>query len=238
MLRSLFQESKRKDSGLLKETESAIAEYRRALKRSAEKNRSADAAAERLRLDIWARGFADALDELEQSLFCASKYAERVQAFCVEEMSEAEQDDYRRHLYFYKNGFIRLFSILDKLGYFLNDRYALHTDKIKSKFSYFTVLRRMHETKALPELEAELIELKNSYRDQLARLRSQRNMEIHHLNAEIVDDMLRAKARSVTDERQRVENLQDNLRDLAQGFEMVCRTLLAVFHYAKRKNSL
>lgn len=236
MLRSLFQEEKRQDSGLLKEANRAIEEYRRTLKRNMEKNRSPEAETERLRLDLWARGFSDALDELEQSLYCAAKYAAHVRTPYVEDMEEAERDDYRRHLYFYKNGFIRLFSILDKLGYFLNDRYALRTEKVKQRFSYFTVLRRMKETRKVPELERELDELKNRFRDPLSKLRSLRNMEIHHLNAEIIDDMLRAKAKSASDDRQRTENLQESLHDLEQGLEMVCRTLTVVFQYAKRRN--
>lgn len=237
MLRSLFKEAKRKDSGMLEETNTAIAEYRHAMKRQADKSRSPEAEAVRLRLDLWARGFTDALDELEQSLYCARQYAKFVRAAYVEEMSEAERDHYRRHLYFYKNGFIRVFSILDKLGYFLNDRYALRTEKVKPRFSYFTVLRRMRELHAVPELEHELSDLKTRYSEPLDKLRNQRNMEIHHLNAEMVDDFLRAKARSAPDDRQRVENLPENLHDLEQGLEMVCRTLTAVFRFSKRKSS-
>lgn len=238
MLRSLFQEEKRKDIGLLKEANLAISEYRQALKRNAASSRSHEGDVDRLRVDLWARGFTDALDEVEQSLYCAKKFAAYVQTPVVEEMDEEERDQYRRHLYFYKNGFIRIFSILDKLGYFLNDRYALQTERIKQRFSYFTVVRRLQEVRTMPQLERDLSDLKNRFREPLARLRNQRNMEIHHLNAEMVDDMLRAKARSTTDDRQRIENLKDNLNDLEQSFEMVCRTVATVFQYGKRKNSL
>ena len=52
----------------------------------------------------------------------------------VEKMQTEERTNYHRYLYFYKNGFIRVFSILDKLGFYLNKRLQLNTEKVKPRF--------------------------------------------------------------------------------------------------------
>lgn len=236
MLRMLFNEPKRVDQGELLKAFEAIDAYRAKLDRLGPKghpSKTTDAQSIP-RLDLWSLGFRDALDELEESKYCAEKFARFVKAAYVEDMQEAERDQYKRYLYFYKNAIIRVFSVLDKLGYFLDELYALGTGRVKSRFSYFTVLRQMHERKIELELEQRLFDLKNTYKEPLRRLRSQRNMEIHLLNAEMVDDMLLAKNAYRHDGRQKVENIRENLSDLASSYEAVCRTVEAVFSNAKR----
>src|SRR5690606_24701273 len=93
-----------------------------------------------IRLDLWASGTLVALDELEQSVYCSMRFAESIRSKYEDEMPEAERNDYYQHIYYYKNAFIRVFSILDKTGFFLNTMYELETGKVKQKFSYFTVL--------------------------------------------------------------------------------------------------
>lgn len=236
LLRMLFNEPKRIDQGDLLKAFEALDAYRAKLERLGPKghpSKSQDAQAIP-RLELWAHGFRSALDELEESKYCTEKFARFVQSAYVEDMKEEERDHYRRYLYFYKNAIIRVFSVLDKLGYFLDDLYGLGTARVKARFSYFTVLRQMHERKIELELEQKLFDLKNTYKDPLRRLRTQRNMEIHLHNAEMVDDMLTAKSASRRDGRQKVENIKENLADLAVSFEVVCRTVELVFTNAKR----
>lgn len=235
MLRQLLNEPKRIDQGDLLKAFQALEQYRAKLGRIGpgghpSKGQQASAIP---RLELWAHGFIDALDELEESKYCAEVFGRRVKASYVEEMKEEERDHYRRYLYFYKNAFIRIFSVLDKLGYFLDELYMLGTGRVKSRFSYFTVLRQMHDKKIEAALEEKLFALKNQYQEPLRRLRSQRNMEIHLLNAEMVDDMLLAKKAARPEGRQKVENVLQNLSDLALSYEMVCRTMEAVFVHAK-----
>lgn len=231
-----MNEPERVDEGVLLEAFQAIAAYQGRLKKKSYKRGQAAAVDQNLNylLDLRAEGFVDALNELEESKHCAETFALSIQSHYLEDMPEEELDEYRRHIYFYKNAFIRVFSTLDKLGYFINERFKLRTEKIKPKFSYFTVLRRMRELRILPDLEQQLYDLKENCDEPLQRLRNQRNMEIHHTNLEILDDLLRAKHEARKDDRQRVENLQENLDDLKLAFEMVCRTVETVFRYAKR----
>lgn len=235
MLRQLIGEPKRMDQGELLHALRALEEYREKLARLGPSGRPSKAQGSWAipKLEVWTQGFAGALDELEESKHCAEVYGKRVRSAYVEEMHEEERLDYRRYVYFYKNAFIRVFSVLDKLGYFLDELYALGTGRVKARFSYFTALRQMHERRLETELDNRLFELKQQYQDPLQRLRSQRNMEIHLLNAEMVDDMLLARKASRSDGRQRVENVLRNLSDLAQSFEMVCRTVTAIFEHAK-----
>src|SRR5690606_12053861 len=104
-------------------------------------------------------------------------------------MNEAERDDYYRYLYYYKNAFIRIFSLLDKLGYFMNDFFKLETSKVKARFSYFTVVRRMYEIRVHPHLQKQLYELKIKYDTPMDQLRKKRNYEIHSINMEMINDL-------------------------------------------------
>lgn len=235
MLRSLLNEPKRTDQGDLLRALQAIELYRSKLERigpGGHPSRSQSGQAIP-RLELWAQGFALGLDELEESQHCAELFGRRVKASFVDEMQEEEREDYHRYLYFYKNAIIRVFSVLDKLGYFLDELYMLQTGRVKARFSYFTVMRQMHERKIEQELEQKLFDMKKQYEEPLRRLRSQRNMEIHLLNAEMVDDMLLAKNATHANGRQKVENLVQNLSDLAASQEMVFRAVEAVFRHAK-----
>ncbi|MBD0383439.1 Cthe_2314 family HEPN domain-containing protein [Paenibacillus sedimenti] len=228
MLRILFNEPRRKDSGLLLETGNAVKSYIRLLEAN-ERSGSTSAMMRHHRLAIWSKGFLDALDELEQSKYCCERYAEHISKAFLEEMNPAELEDYHRFVYFYKNAFIRLFSILDKLGAFMNDLFEMKTESVKARFSYFTVLRRMHEHRIHGSLELQLYNLKMDYKAVLDRLRNQRNMEIHYMNAEMLDDLMQKEP--VPGERIHIENVKSNVADLQQGFDMVCRTLTVAFSY-------
>lgn len=242
MLRTFFDEPKRRDDGLLLRTNRAIDQFGKRLRHLY----SCDGGVPEkwIRLDLWADGLKHALNELEQSIFCCAKYAAGVprtrgngtagnsgagNGLTVEDLSEEERDHYYRHIYFYKNAFIRVFSILDKTGYFLDTLFEARTAEVKPKFSYFTVLRRMHETGLHPELEERLYRLKVRYRQPLDRLRRQRNLEIHSMNVELIDELW--QRRSCFAEYHHVEPLEDHLADLAAAFEMVCGSLHEIFTY-------
>jgi hypothetical protein len=223
MLRILFQEPKRVDEGLFLQAGTAIRTCISALEAHPGPEPKAH------RLALWSKGFLDALDELEQSHYCCGRYGEKVHKAYLEEMATDELDNYHRFIYFYKNAFIRIFSILDKLGYFMNEIFELKTEKLKSRFSYYTVLRLMHERHLHDALEQQLYNLKIEYKGPMDRLRNQRNMEIHYINMEMVDEI--SQEHPIPGERIHVENVADHLRDLHKGYEMVCRTLTVAFTY-------
>jgi hypothetical protein len=231
MLRILFNEPKRRDAGMLLTAGNAIRAYMAAL--HAKESRVDLVKAKHRRSTIWGQNFLDALDELEESQYCSEQYAKRIHAAYLEEMSPEELDDYRRFVYFYKNAFIRLFSILDKLGFFMNEWFELKTETVKSRFSYFTVLRRMHELHVHNSLEQQLYDLKMAVKAPLDRLRNQRNMEIHSINAEMLDDL--SSGHSTFSDRLHVENVKENIEDLREGFNMVCTTLTLTFTYISDK---
>ncbi|WNR45635.1 Cthe_2314 family HEPN domain-containing protein [Paenibacillus roseipurpureus] len=228
MLRGLFNEPKRIDSGLLLEAGNAVRTYMKNVESERIHLASSDYTKFH-RQAIWSKGFIDALDELEQSKFCCERYGERIRKAYLEEMNPEETEVYQGFVYFYKNAFIRLFSILDKLGTFMNDLFGLKTETVKSRFSYFTVLRHMHEHHIHGPLELQLYTLKMDYKEPLERLRNLRNVEIHYINAEMLDDLMHKDP--MLGERIHIENVQSNLSDLQQGFDMVCRTLTIAFTY-------
>ncbi|CAN7311838.1 Cthe_2314 family HEPN domain-containing protein [Paenibacillus sp. LjRoot153] len=227
MLRVLFNEPKRIDSGLLLEAGDAVRAYMKQI--ATEQSHLTTAHSIFHRQAIWSKGFIDALDELEQSKYCCERYGERIVKGFLEEMTPQETADYQRFVYFYKNAFIRLFSILDKLGTFMNDLFGLKTETVKTRFSYFTVLRHMHDKHIHGSLELQLYTLKMTYKTPLERLRNLRNMEMHYINAEMLDDLLQKEP--MLGERIHIEDVKLNLSDLQQGFDMVCRTLTIAFTY-------
>lgn len=186
-----------------------------------------------IRLDLWARGLFAALMELEQSIHYCKLCRQSVHQLVEEEMSSDELNDYYLHIYFYKNAFIRIFSILDKLGYFLDQLYELRTAQVKPRFSYFTVLRQFRSTGKNADLEQLLYDLKTKYREPLDQLRKKRNLEIHSINVEIVDE-ISMDSRAFID-RTHVESLDNNLADLTLGFEMVCLSLKTVFSHSRKQ---
>lgn len=232
MFRAWFDEPRRADSGSLLTAVSAIARYRGLLGGLIEEQ--TPLCGKYTRYELWARGLTRALDELEQSVYCAAKFREGVKETQEEKMGPKEKDDYYRHVYFYKNAFIRLFSILDKLGYFLNDLLRLRAERIKQKFSYFTVLRQMQHRHAESGLLEPLQDIKQRHAEPMDRLRQRRNMEIHLVNTEMLDDLLHIDL--CRTDRSYIENLDANMDDLAEGFEMVCRTIATVFAYLTERS--
>lgn len=227
MLRVLFNEPKRIDSGPLLEAGNAVRAY---MEHIEDKQSHLDENYSKFhRQAIWSKGFIDALDELEQSKYCCERYGEHIVKAFLEEMNSQETETYQRFVYFYKNAFIRLFSILDKLGTFMNDLFGLKTETLKSRFSYFTVLRHMHEKHLHGSLELQLYTLKMAYKEPMERLRNLRNMEMHYINSEMLDDLMQKEP--LLGERIHIENVKMNLSDLQQGFDMVCRTLTIAFSY-------
>lgn len=227
MLSPILGEPKEQETALLQTSIRAIEAFRADLKRLIKQN--TPECGRYTRFDLWCRGFVSALVELEWSVRGAGTFGEPVKHAYEEAMDETESGSYHTHLYFHKNAFIRMFSILDKLGYFLNDLYRLETERVKSKFSYFTVLRQMHNRKIQPELEQKLFDLKQRFKEPMDKLRIKRNMEIHHINAEMLDDLTRTDLCRA--DRTYIEDLESSLTDLRSGYEMVCRTITTAFDY-------
>jgi hypothetical protein len=228
MLRMMLGEPRRKDDGALAAAGKAVGIYLEKL----ESVPAGERTPQERRYIIWSRSFIRAMDELEQSQYAAVRFGGKVTKAYIDEMLEEECDDYHRHLYFYKNAIIRLFSILDKLGHFMNERFRLKTEAIKPRFSYFTVLRNLHQHKLHLELEQKLFKLKGKYEEPVSRLRIERNMEIHTINADLLDDLLRAaESAEARDQRIRTDNIKEQLIDLAFGCEMAFTAVETVFAY-------
>lgn len=181
------------------------------------------------RIEAWASGFQDSLVELEESRYAANWFGQRVDKPFEEEMNEDERMDYWRHIYFYKNAIIRIFSVLDKMGYFMNEMFVLHTEKVKPRYSYFTVLRQMKENEAFAELNRSLQQVKTTYKDPLNILRKKRNTEIHYVNVEMLDDL--KQTRHHFTQKNHIEDLERNLSTLEQGCQMVYQSMEHVFRY-------
>ncbi|MBB6670931.1 Cthe_2314 family HEPN domain-containing protein [Cohnella nanjingensis] len=227
MLRAMFGEPAREWEGPLLETVQGMDRF---IRRMRERGQSAgsEAAAGR-KFQIRAEGLLRSLDELEQSRYAAKRFAERVTKPAIGEMSPGERLDYYRHVYYDKNAYIRLFSLLDKLGVLLNDYLALETERMKAHFSYFTVLRNMRLHGLHPPLSEELNGLKDRHEAAFGRLRKRRNLEIHHMNAELQDDLLLVMQGQ--EGHPHLENIADHMNDLDEGWEMAYRSLTAAFGY-------
>jgi len=226
----MFGHTKRMDEGNLKEVLERITSYREFLKQSI--HNKPEQCYQYTRLDVWARGFHSALNELEQSLFVCATIHLKINKSYVEDMNEGERDEYDRYVYFYKNAIIRVFSLLDKMGFFLNDYFGIHTEQVKQQFSYFTVLREMDKKAIAPILFGQLLALKIKDQQPLGRLRKERNMEIHHINIEMADEL--TEAHLCSPERVRIQDTQEELEDLRRGYENVCAVIRIVFTYASK----
>jgi hypothetical protein len=233
MLRSLFGEPDRVDDGLLLEVFQAMSAFANRQERRAERLRGASS--KRRNWQLWAKALHTSLDELEQSQYCSNRFQMNVMHRFENEMNKHELDDYYRHVYFFKNAIIRVFSTLDKLGYFMNEYFRLQTQREKQRFSYFTVIRRMHVRKSHVRLEQRLYDLKVKYQEPLYRLRTLRNTEIHWMNSELQDDL--KLITTVDFDTQHIENLKQNRADLDQSVELVCLTLKAAFQYMNRNEN-
>ena len=163
MLRAIFHQSPRTDTGRLAEALKLMHAYSDGVGRPI--SDAGKIAQKEFRFVLWTRSMITTLDELEQSIYCAEMYTKRVQYDSLEQMSEEEAADYRRHLYYYRNAVLRTFSTLDKLGSFLNERYALGTERVKQRYSYYTVLRRMYEMMQEEKLSQHLQIIKQKYQE-------------------------------------------------------------------------
>ncbi|AWB45880.1 hypothetical protein DCC85_17920 [Paenibacillus sp. CAA11] len=230
MLRTLLGEPPRENEGLLQDAMNAMVETLHKLEREMDKND--DPTHDYRRLEIWTRGLISSIDELEQSAYAAAFFRKKVTTDYIDEMQPQEKSDYARYVYFYKDGFIRLFSLLDKLGTLLNDLYELNTAKVKPHFSYFTVLRQFRYLKVHLELGNKLSDLKEKYKEPLGLLRRRRNTEIHYMNSEMQDDLWQ-RHRTLHGKIE-LEDLDKHLKDLADGCEMVFSTVFTVFDYTNK----
>ncbi|MBO2943880.1 hypothetical protein JJQ72_07810 [Paenibacillus sp. F411] len=230
MLRILLGEEPRLNHGLMEDAIETMVTTTQLLQKEIDKNQ--DPTHDFRKLEIWTRGLIVSLDELEQSCFAAGHFRKSVKAGYVDELSIQEQGEYGRYVYFYKNAFIRVFSILDKLGTVLNDLYDLNTSKVKAHFSYFTVLRQFKYLKTHEDLSRELEAIKDSYRNPMSVLRKRRNAEVHYMNSEMQDDLWQ-RHKGLNDKVE-LEDLDQHLDDLKQGLDMVCKTLAASYHYTNK----
>lgn len=225
MLRFIFGEQERRDDRSYRQVMELIQRYRNALLHSAGPGNE-----RRLRLSVWLSSIAGTLDELEESVYCSERFADMISQPFIDKMTPEEKLDYRRHLYFFENGCVRVFSVLDKLGSLLNELYELRTEEMKSRFSYFTVIRRMRELGVHPDLQRELHKIKDRYKHSMSDLRLIRNHEIHGMNAELLDENGRIR-RSVGGRHEQIEDLAENNRKLREGYLMVCESLQQVFRF-------
>ncbi|UVI31730.1 Cthe_2314 family HEPN domain-containing protein [Paenibacillus spongiae] len=231
MLRMIFDEQPRQAEGKLLSAMQAMERFGRMLNKRIE--RDSDSSHKLRKYEIWTLGLLASLDELEQSQYASQKFAAKVTSGSVDAMSSSERLDYNRYVYFDKNAFIRLFSILDKLGTLLNDVLELQTERFKAHFSYFTVLRNMRQRNAHPELMLALNELKERYKEPMGRLRKRRNTEVHYMNSEMQDDLM--QSHTAYGSGYRLENLQAQSEDLRQGMDLVMESLRLSFEYAERR---
>lgn len=227
MLRGLLGEPPRQNKGLLADTMDIMVKSIKLLQ--AEMERHQDPSHDYRKIEIWTHGLISSLDELEQCLFAATFFRKKVVKDYVEDMDAAEKGDYARYVFFYKDGFIRVFSILDKLGTILNEMYDLNTSKVKTHYSYFTVLRQFHYLKVHIELGDKLFSIKEQYKETLNVLRRRRNTEIHYMNSELKDDLW--QRHQALYGKIELEDLDGHLHDLDEGYQMVCKTLFTSYEY-------
>lgn len=231
MLRSLLGEPPRQNEGRLAETISAMTQTVRLLQKEIKEHQ--DPTHDFRKLEIWVHGLISSLDELEQCFYAAVFFRKKVHTEFVEDMDPVERADYARYVYFYKDGFIRVFSALDKLGTVLNELFDLNTSKVKSRFSYFTVLRQFAALKTHTELGNRLNAIKVKYQEALSVLRRRRNTEIHYMNSEMKDDLW--QRHQALFGKVALEDLDQHIRELEQGYQMVCDTYFTVFDYINHR---
>ncbi|MGF7047071.1 hypothetical protein J2T13_001573 [Paenibacillus sp. DS2015] len=181
------------------------------------------------KIEIWTRGLIFSLSELEQSYAAASFFRKSIKMGFMDDMTESEQTDYSRYVYFYKNGFIRVLSVLDKLGTVLNEQYDLQTAKVKAQYSYFSVLRQLTLYKQHDSLSGQLSTIRDNYREPINILRKRRNAEIHYMNTEMEDDLW--QRHQGLHDKIVLEDVDQHLLELKLGIDMICQSLSAAYHY-------
>lgn len=228
MLRFLFDEPQREAKGTLAETFRFMDQFVSMLTKQIAA--SGNSGYKLRKYEIWTLGLRSSLDELEQSHYAATKFHRLITATSVQQMTDQERINYNRYIYFDKNAFIRVFSLLDKLGTLLNELLEMRTERIKAHFSYFTVLRNMREKKAHPEITWKLNDVKEKYKESMTRLRKRRNTEIHYMNSEMQDDLIQSQR--MYGEEVRLENIAQQTSDLTEGLYLAMESLLLTFQYA------
>lgn len=229
MLRHLFDQARRKEEGMLLQTNQSILKFKRLLRELEANGKLKDIY---YRKDLIASGFLDGLNELEQSKYSAVQYSKQLSRQDIMDAEAVRSDEYKLHIYFYKNAIIRLFSVLDKLGYFLDGLMELNTASVKKRFSYYTVLRRLRQLGVHPELLKQLLQFKTGYQLVMQHLRTKRNLEVHHISAEILDDIKQISDTFI--DHQQLEDIHQNMDELEQGYRMVCLSVHAAFEYTIR----
>ena len=233
MLRALLGEGPRKNEGCLHGAISAMIQA--SLKWQEQMKYNYDPKHWYRQLYVWTLGLISSLDELEESYYAAAHFRKKVSSASFEDMTPAEKGNYARYVYFYKSGFIRVFSILDKTGNILQKTYEAHHLSTKIHHSFFVVLRTLHYAQENTQLTSQLMEIKERYKDPLKRLRKRRNTEIHYMNIEMQDDLM--QLHQSLGGKLHLEDVDQYLDDLRLGLEMVCLILTAVFtHLQKRCN--
>ncbi|MFC5528570.1 Cthe_2314 family HEPN domain-containing protein [Cohnella yongneupensis] len=226
----LFGEQPREWTGTSLDTVRAIEKFIRLAFAASDRSRDAKLKYVYQSYGVWAEGLLRSMDELEQSRYAAKQYASLVRHARVDEFTPEEKLNYYRHVYYDKNAYIRVFALLDKLGTLLNELLELKTERMKAHFSFFTVLRNMRLNRLHAELMTPLNELKEQHKESFNRLRSRRNTEIHHMNAELQDD-LRTMLPHQGEWRQ-LEDLKANMADLDRAWDTIEATLGHSFRYA------
>lgn len=228
MLRFLFDEPQREPEGILAETFRLMDQFVAILNK---KMAAGEDNVQKLRkYEIWTLGLRSSLDELEQSHYVALHFQHKITSSSVKQMTDEERIHYNRYTYFDKNAFIRVFSLLDKLGTLLNELLDMRTERIKPHFSYFTVLRNMRDKQVHTVLMWKLNHAKEKYKEPLNRLRKRRNTEIHYMNSEMQDDLIQSNR--MYGEEVRLENIAQQSADLTQGLYLAMESLLFTFQYA------
>lgn len=185
-----------------------------------------------VKFSVWAKGLEFSLSELYASYEAAHYYRQYITSTIVNEMSEDEQKWYGYYVYFDKNGFIRVFSLLDKLGTFLNELLELKTEKVKPHYSFFTVLRTLRERQLHLVLTKPLNDIKETSTNSTYRLRKRRNTEVHYMNSEMEDDLIQETRMFGQDVQ--LENLDQQLQDLYVGLVMNITAIKLAFQYADK----
>ncbi|MNP14352.1 hypothetical protein D3C76_1066700 [compost metagenome] len=233
MLRELFGDfsNDEESNPLLNDAFSAMQKATQFLQN--EMKRNEDPTHDLRKIEIWTRGLTSSLVELEQSYSVSVYFRKLIINGLMDDMTEDERNAYARYVYFYKNGFIRVFAILDKLGTVLNEMYDLQTSKVKSQYSFFTVLRQFSQHQKHGTLGLMLRTIKEDYREPLNILRKRRNAEIHYMNAEMQDDLW--QRHQGLHDKIILEDVDKHLLELKQAIDMVCKTLSTVYTYTNKQ---
>ncbi|AJS57405.1 Cthe_2314 family HEPN domain-containing protein [Paenibacillus sp. IHBB 10380] len=228
MLRKLLVDLSHEDNNpLIEDANQAMLQTIQLLQE--EMNVSEDPTHDLRKIEVWTRGLIFSLSELEQSYVAAAFFRRSIKMGFMDDMTTQEQMDYARYVYFYKNGFIRVLSVLDKLGTVLNEQYNLQTAKVKAQYSYFSVMRQLTLYKQHNSLSEQLSEIKDYYREPINILRKRRNAEIHYMNTEMEDDLW--QRHQGLHDKIVLEDVDKHLLELKLGMDMICKSLSAAYHY-------